>query len=58
MKLIEEQMNKFVDIKEDFVNYHRWNGQLPFWGVETCKHKAVVNASRLNGVPSILVSGR
>ena len=33
-------MNKFVDIKEDFVNYYRWNGQLPFWGVETFYRKS------------------
>ena len=33
-------MHKFVDIKEDFVNYHRWDGELPFRGVETCKSKS------------------
>ena len=57
MKLIEEQMHKFVDIKEVFVNYHRWDGELLFRGVVACKHKAVVNTSRLNGVPLSLMAG-
>jgi len=43
--------NNFVDITVDLSNHGIWNSVLLFRGVQACKQRAVVNTSRLIGIP-------